>query len=103
VRCPGRPCADNCLSKPCRIDPESIRNEPEFARDTDKLDSVKLTLQLPLTSMPSFVKQAVKSALELAGLSAVQKVLCRGLRLLAFEPGAAKNAHQDVFLLQKTS
>jgi SAM-dependent methyltransferase len=32
----------------------------------------------------------------------VEKVLCKGLRLLAFEPGAAKDANQDIFLLQKT-
>jgi SAM-dependent methyltransferase len=31
----------------------------------------------------------------------VEKVLCRDLRLVAFEPGAAKDANQDFFLMQK--
>ena len=31
----------------------------------------------------------------------VRKVLCRGLTLVGFEPGGAKDANQDVFLLQK--
>jgi SAM-dependent methyltransferase len=33
----------------------------------------------------------------------VQKVLCRDLHLVAFEPGAAKDANQDLFLVQKPS
>ena len=31
----------------------------------------------------------------------VENVLCRNLRLVAFEPGGARDANQDVFLMQK--
>jgi hypothetical protein len=31
----------------------------------------------------------------------VRNVLCNHLRFVAFEPGAAKDANQDVFLMQK--
>ncbi len=34
-------------------------------------------------------------------LENVQKVLCKDLRFIAFEPGGARDANQDVFLMQK--